>query len=257
MEKLSVIIITLNEEENLVRCLSSLKGVADEVVVVDSFSTDGTLDVCRRYGARVVQHTFVDYVEQHRFADTQATYDLIFSIDADEALSDELALSILKVKEHRDFDGYLMNRLANYCGKWIYHSGWYPDRKLRLYDRRKGRWEGVKIHESFVLKPGAETGFLKGDLLHYSYFSTSQHRQKVENFTTLMAASYFEQKINAPVWKVWFSPALKFIMGYFVKMGFLDGRAGWQICTISAGATYKKYRKLRKFYQQQKTPQIS
>ncbi len=252
MEKLSAVIIALNEEKNLTRCLPSLKRVADEIVVIDSFSTDGTLEVCRQLGVRVVQHTFVDYVEQHRFADTQAKNDLILSIDADEVLSEELINAIKKVKADRQFDGYFMNRLANYCGSRIHYSGWYPDRKLRLYDRRKGSWQGIIIHEYFQLAPEAEAGFLIGDLLHYSYYSIEQHRRRVERFTTLIAKSYFEQGVKAPALRVWLSPAATFIRSYFFKLGFLDGRAGWRICTISAEATYKKYRKLRKLYKQKR-----
>lgn len=252
MEKLSAVIIALNEEKNLARCLPPLKRVADEIVVIDSFSTDGTLEVCRQMGVRVVQHAFVDYVGQHRFADTQATYDLILSIDADEVLSEKLISSINEVKKNRQFDGYFMNRMANYCGKWIHHSGWYPDRKLRLYDRRKGSWQGIIIHEYFQLTPEAEVGFLKGNLLHYSYYSIEQHRRRVEKFTSLMAESYFEQGVKVPALRIWLSPAAKFVRCYFLKLGFLDGKAGWRICTISAEATYKKYLKLRKLYKQKR-----
>ncbi len=250
MEKLSAVIITLNEEKNLARCLPPLRRVADEIVVVDSFSTDGTMEVCRQFGVRVVQHAFEDYVEQHRFADTQATYDLILSIDADEVLSEKLISSINEVKKNRQFDGYFMNRMANYCGKWIYHSGWYPDRKLRLYDKSKGSWMGIIIHEYFQLNPGVESGFLKGNLLHYTYYSIEQHLLQVEKFSSLMAESYFEQGVKMPAVRAWLSPAVKFIRCYFLKLGFLDGSAGWRICTISAKESYQKYRKLRLLQQQ-------
>ena len=252
MEKLSAVIITYNEEKNIERCIRSLEGIADDIVVLDSFSTDNTVAVCRKHRVRVVQHTFTDYVKQHRFADTQATYDLILSIDADEVLSEKLISSINEVKKNRQFDGYFMNRMANYCGKWIHHSGWYPDRKLRLYDRRKGSWQGIIIHEYFQLTPEAEVGFLKGNLLHYSYYSIEQHRRRVERFTSLMAESYFEQGVKVPALRIWLSPAAKFVRCYFLKLGFLDGKAGWRICTISAEATYKKYLKLRKLYKQKR-----
>ncbi len=252
MEKLSAVIITLNEEKNLAKSLPPLKRVADEIVVIDSFSTDKTKEICRQFGVRVVQHVFEDYVRQHRFADTQAKNDLILSVDADEVLSEELINTIIKVKADRQHDGYFMNRRANYCGRWIRYSGWYPDRKLRLYDRSKGSWQGIIIHEYFQLAPEAEAGFLMGDLLHYSYYSIEQHRRRVERFTTLMAESYFEQGVKVPALRVWLSPATTFVRSYFIKLGFFDGKAGWRICTISAEATYKKYRKLRKLYKQKR-----
>jgi len=252
MEKLSAVIIALNEEKNLAKSLPPLKRVADEIVVIDSFSTDKTEEICRQFGVRVVQHVFEDYVQQHRFADMQAKNNLILSVDADEVLSEELINAIIKVKADRQFDGYFMNRRANYCGRWIRYSGWYPDRKLRLYDRRKGSWQGIIIHEHFQLAPEAEAGFLMGNLLHYSYYSIEQHRRRVERFTTLMAESYFEQDVKVPALRVWLSPATTFVRSYFLKLGFLDGRAGWRICTISAEATYKKYRKLRELYKQKR-----
>lgn len=248
MQKLSVVIITLNEEKNLNRCLESVKNIADEIVVIDSFSTDETKKIALQHGARFIQHKFEDYVAQHRFADKQAENDFIFSIDADEVVSPSLEQSILEVKKNRLYDGYYLNRLTNYCGSWIKHCGWYPDRKLRLYDRTKGDWQGIKIHESFQLNKDATEGKLKGDLLHFSYYSKDQHHRQVEKFTTLVAEADFERGKKAPLFKVWLSPVVKFIRDYFILLGFLDGKAGFTVCWISAGATRKKYSKLRRLY---------
>ncbi len=245
MPKLSVVIITLNEEKNLDRCLNSVKTIADEMVVVDSFSTDKTKEIALRHKAVFIEHPFEDYVTQHQFADEQAQHDLIFSIDADEVVSPKLEKSILKAKKNPEYDGYWVSRLTNYCGNWIHHSGWYPDRKLRLYNRTKGSWQGVIVHESFQLDPGSTEGRLKGDLWHYSYYTVEQHRQRLEKYSTMSAKAYFAQGKKAPVLKIWLSPVVKFIRDYFINLGFLDGKAGFTVCWISASGTKKKYQKLR------------
>ncbi|MBS1689005.1 MAG: glycosyltransferase family 2 protein, partial [Bacteroidetes bacterium] len=139
MVKISVVIITLNEEKNLSRCLTSVAGIADEVVVVDSFSTDNTAAIAEKYGARVVNQAFLGYGAQKNFANDQAANDWILSLDADEALSPELQQSILSVKAKPEYDAYSLSRLTNYCGKWVKHCGWYPDKKLRLFDKTKGK----------------------------------------------------------------------------------------------------------------------
>ncbi|MEK6565704.1 MAG: glycosyltransferase family 2 protein, partial [Bacteroidota bacterium] len=134
MTRLSVVIITHNEEQNIARCLESIRGVADEIVVVDSFSTDKTRAICQKHGARFIRHKFEGHIEQKNFAMRQAKSPYILSLDADEALSPELRQSILDVKNNWASDGYRINRLTNYCGAWIRHCGWYPDTKLRLLD---------------------------------------------------------------------------------------------------------------------------
>lgn len=245
MPKLSVVIITYNEEKNLNRCLESVKSIADEIVVVDSFSTDKTKEIALQHKVKFVDHIFTDYVNQHRFADKQAQNNLIFSIDADEVVSPELEKSILLEKENPKYDGYRVSRLTNYCGKWIHHSGWYPDRKLRLYNRTKGNWQGVIVHESFQLNSDSTEGRLKGDLWHYSYYTIEQHRQRLEKYSTLSAKAYFAQGKKASVLKIWLSPVVKFIRDYFINLGFLDGKAGFTVCWISASGTKKKYQKLR------------
>ncbi len=253
MIQLSVVIITLNEEKNIARCLDSVKGIADEIVVVDSKSTDNTVEICKSYGARVIQHPFEGYVNQKNFANAQATNDHILSLDADEALSDELYHSIKQVKQKFDADGYTMNRLTNYAGKWIRHSGWYPDVKLRLFDRRKGEWTGLLIHEKFELYERSKVKqHLKGDLLHYSFPSVEDHKKQADKFTTLGAQADFKKGKKAPFYKIWGGPLIKFGKDYFFNLGFLDGKEGLIICWISAGATHAKYRKLRELYKQQK-----
>jgi len=165
MTPISLVIITYNEERNIARCIESVGELSDEVVVVDSFSTDRTEEICRQYGAKFIQHTFEGHIEQKNYAITQATHPHILSLDADEALSEELKQSIYQVKQNWRYDGYYFNRLTSYCGKWIRHSGWYPDRKLRLFDSRKGRWAGVNPHDRYEPDKGSTIRFLEGDLL--------------------------------------------------------------------------------------------
>lgn len=250
MVKISVAIITLNEERNIGRCLESVKEIADDIVVVDSFSTDRTEEICMKYGARFFPRKWEGFVDTKNISSELALFDYVLSLDADEALSEELINSIKKVKENFSADGYTMNRMTNYCGKWIRHSGWYPDRKLRLYDRRKGQFEGLIIHEEIKMKPGSKVEHLLGNILHYSFYTIDEHRKQSEKFTTLGAEADFRKGKKAPVYKILFAPAVKFIQSYFFKLGFLDGKEGFTISKLSAAATFHKYSKLKKLYQQ-------
>lgn len=252
MEKLSAVIITFNEEKNIERCIRSLEGVADEIVVLDSFSTDCTKEICEKYKVKFHAAKFDGYIEQKNKALTYATNTYILSLDADEALSESLKTSIIQVKKDWDADGYTFNRLTNYCGKWIKHCGWYPDRKLRLFDVRKGRWAGLNPHDVFIMKADSVVKHLKGNLLHYSYYSIEEHYRQAEHFSTLSAEAKFEKGKKASLIKVWLSPVVKFLKCYLLQRGFLDGSAGWRICTISAKESYLKYRKLRTLYQQKR-----
>lgn len=242
---LSAVIITFNEERNIGRCLDSLVGVADEIVVVDSFSTDRTEEICRAKGARFVQHPFNGHIEQKNYALTQAGFDHVLSLDADEALSDTLRQSILAAKTDWSADGYAMNRLTNYCGQWIYHSGWYPDRKLRLFDRRLARWGGQNPHDKIEMSAGARQIRLKGDLLHYSYYTVEEHYARARKYADIAARAMYARGRRARWWHLILSPAFKWFRNYVLKTGFLDGRAGWTICRISALETKWKYRALR------------
>jgi glycosyltransferase involved in cell wall biosynthesis len=248
MPKISVVIITLNEENNIGRCLDSIQDIADEIIIVDSFSTDRTEAIAKEKGAIFIKNKFKDYVDQHEFADLQASNDFILSLDADEVISKDLEESIQNTKKYWKHDGYSMNRMTNYCGTWIHHSGWYPDIKLRLYDRRKGKWIGKKIHERFTLIEGCTKGHLKGDILHYSYYSIAQHVNQANKFTDLTAMAAFEHGIKSNLFKITFNPVFKFIRNYFFHFGFMDGYYGLIICRISAHATFLKYVKLKQLY---------
>lgn len=241
---LSAVIITYNEARNIGRCLESLAGIADEVVVLDSFSTDETEQICREHGVRFIQHIFDGHIEQKNRALALATHSFVLSLDADEALSEPLRQSILSVKNNRQYDGYMMNRRTNYCGQWISHSGWYPDRKLRLFDRTMGHWGGTNPHDRVEMTPPARIVRLEGDLLHYSYYSVEEHVERARKYAHIAAQAMHRQGKRGAWWRQWISPAAKFFRNYFLKTGFLDGRAGWTICRISALETYWKYREL-------------
>ena len=245
MVRISAVIITFNEERNIVRCLESLIGIADEIVVVDSFSKDNTEEICKSFGVKFVQHIFDGHIEQKNWAITQATFPHILSLDADEALDETLKSSILKIKENWNHDGYSMNRLTNYCGKWIRHCGWYPDAKMRLWDSRKGEWGGDNPHDKYELVEGSSTKHIEGDILHYSYYSLEDHYRQVTYFTDILSKSQFKKGKKAPFIVLIFSPIVKFIKDYFIKKGFLDGKEGFTICRISAYATFLKYKKIR------------
>jgi glycosyltransferase involved in cell wall biosynthesis len=246
MIKLSVVIITLNEERNIERCLQSVQDVADEILVVDSFSTDRTAEICERYNVRFLQHAFDGHIQQKNWARDQASYDYILSLDADEALTGQLEHSIRSVKENWTHDAYYFNRLTNYCGKWIRHTSWYPARKLRLWDRRKGEWGGINPHDRFILEKGATHKHLKGDLLHYSYYNIQEHIQQINKFTDIYAKSYFEKGQTANYFKIVVHPLWRGFRDYFLKGGFLDGFFGLVISVNSAHETFLKYVKLRK-----------
>ncbi len=251
MTRISVVIITLNEEKNIERCIKSAQEIADEIVVVDSFSTDRTEEICEQYHVKFVKHKFEGYIEQKNWAVTQASNTHILSLDADEALSDELRNSIKEVKDNWNYDGYYFNRLTEYCGKQIRHCGWYPDRKLRLWDSRKGSWQGENPHDKFELQHGASKNILHGDLLHYSFYTIDQHLDQINKFSTIKANGLFKKGRKNNYLIMTLNPFFKFFKSYILKLGFLDGYYGYVICRNSAYSTFLKYAKLRMLYKTQ------
>jgi glycosyltransferase involved in cell wall biosynthesis len=252
MPEISVVIMTLNEERNLERCLQAVREVADEIVVVDSFSTDRTEEICLKFRAKFSRHPFEGYIEQRRYAIAQASYDHILVIDADEVLSEELRAGILSVKNNWTHDGYEFNRLNSYCGQWIRHSGWYPDRKIRLFDRRKVSVKGRNPHDVIVMDEGSTLKFIKGDLLHYSYLSVDEHIHQINRFTSTQARGNFERGKKASYFAMLFSPVYKFIRHYFFQLGFFDGYYGFLICKNSAYSTFLKHAKLKALWKNSK-----
>lgn len=253
MTPISVVIITFNEERNITRCLESVKNVADDIVVLDSFSTDNTQAICEKYGARFFQHAFDGHIEQKNRAITYAKYPHVLSLDADEALNEILINEIQKAKSEFIADGYYFNRLTNYCGKWIKHCDWYPDRKLRLWDSRKGKWTGENPHDRYELKTDSTQKYLKGDLLHYSFYTIEQHINTINKFSSIAAEMRYAKGKRFSFVKLFVSPAWKFFRSYIIKGGFRDGFYGFVICKNSAHSTFLKQVKLYQLWHQNKT----
>lgn len=245
MVALSVVIIAGNEERNIGRCLHSVKAIADEIVVVDSISADRTQEICRSYGVRLIQNAWPGYVEQKNYALSHATNQWVLSLDADEALSSELKQSILSVLDNPIADAYSMNRLTNYCGQWIKHGGWYPDRKIRLFNRHNVKWGGMNPHDRIIMPPAAKVLHINGDILHYSYYTLSDHIQQIDHFSDVAAQALYEKGVRSNLLKLILKPYVRFIKSYFLKGGFRDGYYGYLIARNSAFASFARYSKLR------------
>jgi glycosyltransferase involved in cell wall biosynthesis len=250
MKTLSVVIITFNEEENIGKCLESVKQVADEVVVVDSFSTDKTPAIATAAGARFFYHKFAGHIEQKNFARTKAVNDWVLSLDADETLSYELLAQLVtwkKEPEDEAVSGYVMNRLNFYCGKPIKTCGMYPDQKLRLWQRNAGSWQGINPHDKFVLNEPEKARFMKGDILHNTWPTYRAFVTQVDKFATISAQHLKDKSIFFLLIKMVFSPPFKFIRIYFFKAGFTEGLTGLIICFHQSREVFLKYWRAIKF----------
>jgi glycosyltransferase involved in cell wall biosynthesis len=241
--KISAVVITYNEENNIGRCLESLQKTADEIVVVDSDSCDATAEICKDKGARFIQHSFEGHIEQKNFALSCATNDYILSLDADEALSVELIQSIRAARQNWSEDGYSVNRLTNYCGTWI-----------RMWDRRKGHWGGINPHDHVVMDQDSRVHHLSGDLLHYSYPTIRDHISQINNFSDIAARAAFEKgRHSNMLLDICLNPGLTFFKKYVLKLGVLDGYEGFVISISTAYGKFLKYIKLRELEKRQKS----
>jgi glycosyltransferase involved in cell wall biosynthesis len=242
MPPLTAILITYNEERDLPQTLASLQGVADEIVVVDSGSTDRTCELARQGGAHVVFRAFSGFDEQKNFAAEQASHDWVFSLDADEIVSPELRASLLAWKQSVPACvAYQVGRRTNYLGKWIRHSGWYPEYHLRLYRRDRARFVG-RLHES--VRADGPTGRLAGELLHYTVRSLTEHYAKLEVFTTLAAEDLYARGRRRWRGAMFLAAPWTFLNRLLLRLGFLDGSRGLLIAWTSALYVWMKYRKL-------------
>lgn len=248
--KITGVIITFNEERNIERCLLSLKNVCDEILVLDSFSTDQTEAICQRHHVKFVQHEFDGHIQQKNRALQLAKTEWVLSLDADEALSEELSQAILNVKKNPSGEAYAFNRLTNYCGHWVKHCGWYPDTKTRLVKKDISHWTGVNPHDRLERKDQGNVEWIKGDLLHYSYYTKEDHFKQIDYFGTIAAKELFEQGKNVSLGFLYIKVINQFIKSFWIKLGILDGRTGFHISVRSAYATYVKYRNLRSLNQQ-------
>ena len=246
MITLSAVIITHNEERNIERCIRSLQGVADEIVVVDSGSDDATMDICRRCGVRPVSHEWEGYAEQKNYANSLATGDWVLSLDADESLSDALRSCIVSLKQKGPTSGtvYEVARLTNFGGHWVRHCGWYPDERVRMWQRGSAHWEG-SVHENLVFDSPVQTLRLKGDLLHFSYGSLSELAERQPKYYRLAAEEAYRQGRRAGVAAMVLKPAWTFVRDYFLRGGLADGATGYVVCRMNAHYTFMKYATLR------------
>ncbi len=228
--------------------MKSLEGVTDEILVVDSYSSDQTRAICENHGVRFLEHKFDGHIQQKNYAMEQAEHDWVLSLDADESLTSELRDSILTVDLDKN-DGFRLKRLTNFCGKWIKHSGWYPDKKIRLWNRTKGSWGGTNPHDRVEMDEAAKVGDLHGDLLHYSFYNLSDYILQIHKFSSLAAQAAFEKgkKSNFLIHE-FFGPFWAFVKKYFVQAGFLDGYFGFIIAISTGYYRFLKYTKLRELH---------
>ncbi len=239
-QPLSVVIITFNEAANIADCIASVKDIANDILVLDSFSTDQTREIAVSLGATVYTHTFDGHIQQKNRAKNMAKNSWVLSLDADERLSETLKNSIQAALESPNLNGYSMNRLNFFCGKPIKTCGWYPDRKLRLWKKDEGNWGGVNPHDRFILTQGEE-GFLQGDLIHYTYPTRESMEKQVQKFANIAAEQNKNKSVFYLIFKLLFSSFFKFIRTYFLKGGIKDGADGFYICRMQSKEVFLKY----------------
>jgi glycosyltransferase involved in cell wall biosynthesis len=242
MPAISATIITYNESANIGRAIRSL-ACADEVVVIDSSSTDGTPEIASGLGARVITHTFEGFAAQKNISSERARFDWVLSLDADEELNSQAQAAVRDWKRGEPAAaGYQFARRAQYLGRWILHSGWYPDYKLRLFDRRRGSWQGAYVHESVVVKGAVAT--LPGEILHYTCNSLEEHRQRIEFYTDLAAREMFDRGEQVNFLRRTLAPPWVFLNTYLLRLGMLDGTPGYMIAKMAGRYVGRKYAKL-------------
>lgn len=239
MQKISTIVITLDEEANIRRCLESAASISSEIIVVDSGSRDRTLDIAREFTPHVVHQDWLGYGRQKQFALSLATCDHVLSLDADEEVSPELQEEIRTLDWTKD--AYFVPRRVFYLGRWLQHC-WYPGHILRLFRRTSTGFTDDILHES--VRPPRHTGTLQHPLLHYSYRSVSHHLAKMNDFTTLAAQKMFAAGRRPHAHQILVTPVLEFLKMYVLQRGFLDGRAGLVVSGLTATYTLQKYAKL-------------
>ncbi len=241
--KISATIITYNEQANIARAIESLR-CCDEVVVVDSGSNDRTVEIATNLGAHVIDMQWLGFAGQKNFASENAAYDWILSLDADEALSEALEAEIWHIKKNGPaYDAYTMPRMAQYLGRWILHSGWYPDRKVRLFNRAKAKWMGEFVHES--VKVWGAVGHLESNILHYTCSSLSEHIKTMDRYTTLAAEQLIAERRRVGWAELLLDPIWTFLRTFVIQLGFLDGMEGLAIAYMAALYNFLKYAKAR------------
>lgn len=242
MPKLSAIIITKNEAENIRACIESVNW-ADEIIVVDSGSTDATVEICRELGALVHLHDWPGFGMQKNRALSYAHHDWVLSIDADERVTSELRAQLIHAMEDSNKNGYFIPRLSQFCGRFIRHSGWYPDYVLRLFRRTKGRFSDDTVHERVIVD--GNTAKLNSPLLHFSYLNQADVQRKTEQYARDGALQMLKKGKTATVVDAPIRAGWAFIRTYLLRRGFLDGTAGFHVAMMNTRTTYLKYKQLR------------
>jgi glycosyltransferase involved in cell wall biosynthesis len=243
MRKISALIITYNEERGIARCIDSLAPVADEIVVIDSFSKDSTKKICSDKGVRFIEHKFKGHIEQKNYSLSQSTFDHVLSLDADEYLSDELISSILEIKKTWPAEAYRMNRLSTYGNKWIRRGNWYPDKKVRLWNKTLGGWGGKNPHDQVILSKGVEPMHIKGDILHQAYAGSYEALNKIQSYSDIYASQNAGYE-SSSVSKILLRSSFTFFKSYIVKRGIFDGFEGLMVAMAESNHTFYKYAKL-------------
>jgi glycosyltransferase involved in cell wall biosynthesis len=245
--KISAVVITFNEEANIEAALESLAGIADEIIVVDSLSTDRTVKLAREFTGQVVERKWTNYADQKNYGDDLASHPWILSLDADERISAELRTELLALKgEDPTCSGFSMPRLVFYLGRWIRHCGWYPDPKIRLFRGDSARWEGEYVHETLAVR--GEIRKLKGPLHHYTYRSIGDHLARLNKFADLGAQKLYAQGRKSRWYHLLVLPSSRFVKSYILKRGFLDGFAGMVVCVLNGYSIFVRYAKLREIW---------
>lgn len=243
-EKITTCVTAFNEEKRIGRCLESVSWT-DEIVVVDSFSTDRTVEICNKFTNRVYRHKWLGYIGQKNLIKDMATHEWILFVDADEEVSPELKqeiISELDKQDHNEYAGYAFPRMVNFLGKWIKHGDWYPDIKLRLFKKDRGKCAGVEPHDQVIVDGKVKR--LNGDLFHYTYENIDDHIAAVNKYSTLTAEGWFKQGKRCRMSDLVFRPPLRFLRCYLLRMGFLDGLQGLIVATTVAYGVFVKYAKL-------------
>ena len=246
MTKISACIISYNEEKKIEACLKSLEGIVDEIIIVDSLSSDRTIEISKKYTDKIYDQKFLGHIEQKNLAITKAKYDWVLSLDCDEQLSDELKQSILNVKNNlEDADAYRVARRTFYVYRWLNYC-WYPDYKVRLFNKNTAHWAGTNPHDHIELtgKNGKNVKTLKGDLFHYSFDSISGHIQTLDSFTEIGADEIIRKNKKVNVLSPWTHGLWTFLKLYIIKRGFMDGYAGLVVAVLSGMHAFVKYNKV-------------
>ena len=249
MIKYSAVIITKNEADNIARCIQSLLPVTEDILIIDSGSTDQTIEIAKDLGAKVIETKWLGYSETKNLGNTKAGNDWIISIDADEVVSESLQHAIKNLSPQEN-TVYILNRMTNYCGKWIKHSGWFPDKKVRIFNKKEICWQGEFVHETLAIPRHYTQIELSGILEHYSYKSLDDHWERLNKYAELSAQEMHKKGKKANLIKLYLAPAFRFFRTLLLKKGILDGKEGWIISSRNAYMVRKKYRLLQQLNKQ-------